>query len=126
MADRYVRSKVRGWLAAGPVPFYDTVNIDQRPGDVVWCTVLWGAPFRSKESYCNEFVEEGEVSIVFFGRPGIGDDALLADAEAAIDALMTNADPTGKLVLLDRGVGIDFRQEEHYCVEYGVPYEYRS
>jgi hypothetical protein len=126
MANLYVRRLVKSWLTAGAVPFFDTVSREQNPNDDIWCTVDWGAPYRTKESYCDKFTEDGTISIVFFGLSGIGDDALLTAAEAAMVALMLKFDITGALVLLDHGVGIDFRQSDHYCVEYQVPYEYRD
>jgi hypothetical protein len=126
MSSRYVRTTVRNWLNQGNVPYYDTVNQEQDPTDDIWSTVDWGMQTRAMETYCRETVEDGAFTVIFFGRPGIGDDALLQASEAEMDLLMLRVDTSGRLVLLDRGVPIDFRQEDHFCVEYLIGYEYRE
>lgn len=126
MSSHYVRTTVKNWVKGGTVPFYDTVNVEQNPTDPIWLTLDWGIPFRTVDTFCRETTEEGTIAFVFFGNAGIGDDDLLAAAETFMDAVMLKSDTSGRLVLLDQGAAFDFRQEEHFCIEFQVTYEYRS
>jgi hypothetical protein len=126
MSSLYVRNLVRTWLAATPVPFYDTVNLEQNPTDPVWKTVDWGFPSRERDTFCGQYQESGAIGIAYFGQPGKGDSDLLVQAEADITALMAQLDPTAALVLEDRGAPFDFRQGNVYVVEFQVEYVYRS
>lgn len=126
MASRYVRTKVRDWLNQGNAKFYDTVNYEVAPTEAIWSSAEWMYSNRTIDTYCGTAIEEGTFTIAFFGRPGIGDDTLLAAAEAEIALLMTRIDTSGKLILLDFDPPTDFREGEHYVCELMVTYEYRA
>ena len=125
MASRYVRSKVREWLSQGSIKFYDTVNNEVDPSDLVWNTVDWTYSTRTADGYCRN-IEEGSFTIEYFGRPGIGDDSLLKAAEEHIEAFMKQADEDSKLFLINFDPPSDFRESEYYIVEVVVSYEYRN
>lgn len=124
MASHLVRTTVKAWLNAGTVPFYDSVNVEINPADDIWVTVDWVYGSREALSYCGEMLESGTFNVVFFGRPGIGEDVLLTAAEAEMAVLMTRIDTSGRVVLLSHDAPSDFRQEEHYCIEFMVNYEF--
>jgi hypothetical protein len=126
MSSLYVRDTVRAWLAAGAVPFYDTVNQEQQPRDALWKTVDWGFPSRERDTYCGQQLENGTIAIAYFGQPGTGDTDVLAQAEQDIAALMAQVDPTNALVLEKNDPPFDYRQGNLYVVEFQVEYNYRS
>jgi hypothetical protein len=126
MSSLYVRKLVKSWLTLGPVPFYDTVNTEQKPSDQIWKTVDWGFPARDRETYCGQYTENGTIAIAYFGQPGTGDEAILLQAEADIADLMQRADPTKALVLENDAPPLDFRQSDLYVVEFQIEYSYRS
>lgn len=126
MTSRYVRTEVRNWLLQGNVPYYDTVNLEQNPTDPIWSTVDWGYADRQMTTYCHNHVEEGSFNVVFFGDPGVGDDALLAAAEADMDLLLLRVDPNARLTLTNYNAPFSFRQEEHFALEFNVTYEYQT
>lgn len=126
MSSRYVRTKVRDWLNQGNIPFVDTVNYEENPTDNIWSSVDWIYSNRTIDTYCGGAIEEGNFNVAFMGRPGIGDDELIAAAEAEIALLMSRVDTSGKLILLDFDPPFDFREAEHYIVEFMISYEYRA
>lgn len=125
MSSRYVRNLVRQWAtdATVQVPFYDTVNLEQDPNDPVWFTVEFVSFGHVVESYCGKKLEEGELRFVFFGQPGIGDDALLQAAEGAAKAVAVKTDPAGALVLNEPSPPVDYLVLP-FTVEIPVLYEY--
>lgn len=130
MSALYVRQTVREWLARPElsVPFYDTVNIEQNPSDEVWCTAAFDASFRDRLTFCeNSWVEEGDVTILYTGLPGVGDAVVLAAAEADMLTLMSFRDPNNKLRL----TAVDPPREasagsvnQGYQISYLVEYEH--
>jgi len=101
MSARYVRNTIRGWAASTfTVPFYDTINMAERPTDPIWATVEFDTSADTKLTFCDDLESSGLADFVFSGAPGMGDDAVLAAAEASIAELLKMTDPTGALVLL--------------------------
>ena len=103
MSSAVVRRTIKGWLSdpSMSVPFYNTINEEQDPTDDYWCTVLFNNPYREVTTFCEgKWTEEGEAEVVYFGPPGINDDALATMLEAEIIKLMARRDPTGKLILV--------------------------
>ena len=98
MSALYVRDTFRKWLndPAHVVAFYDTVNLDQNPADDVWCTASFDAFARESLTFCpGADREEGEIEVVYFGRPGIGDAELLQAVEAHVGIMEGFTDSTG-------------------------------
>lgn len=124
MADLYVRNLVRSWLVSGVVPYYDTVNIEQDPEEDLWCTVDWGFSFPSLMTYCGEVQHEGSFRVLYFGLPGIGDQAVLAAAEIDMASLMSQMDPNKQLALIGISSAEDVLEENYFGVAYSVDYEY--
>ena len=128
MSSRAVRTAVRGWLGTLVTPYADTINYDQHPTASVWMTCEFNSFGYTKETFCN-FVEEGDITLTFFGQPGIGDDALLAQAEADVDTFFAAKDPTNKVVLVNRSAPEDLFATEDgpvFGVAYRIGYEYRK
>lgn len=121
MSSTYVRQKVKGWAAALSVPFYNTVNDVVNPNDPVWTTIEWVYATSGPSTYCNN-LETGTFNFYVFGAPGVGDDALLTQAEALVKALMANTD--AKLKLINADPAVDFEQEHLYGAEFSISYEY--
>lgn len=126
MSSRYVRTTVQNWLRQGNVPFYPTVNVEQNPTDDAWCTVMWAFGDKQVDTYCRTTTEYGTFNVIFFGIAGIGDDTLLSIAEPEMELLLLRQDPNNRLVLLEYNSPVDFRQDEHYCLEFQVSYEMRA
>lgn len=102
MSGQYCRDMFRTWLNALPVPYYDTINLEQSPTDDIWTTAIF-LPFSVETlDYCEGREETGEVQVIWLGKPGIGDAALLAAVELHVIQLMSQEDPTGKLVIAGR------------------------
>ena len=111
MSSAYVRSLVRTWLqdSAMVVPFYNTINEEQKPSDDNWCTVHFNNPYREVTTFCEgDWVEEGEAEIVYFGLPGVSDTNLIQLIEADMTTLMAKRDPNEKLVLMNRSAPIEY------------------
>lgn len=126
MSSAYVRTTVKNWLSGQSIPFYNTVNEEVNPADDIWMTVDWGFAPRQVETYCRESVEAGNFNLVLLGRPGVGDDILIAAAETQAAVLLSRIDTSGKLVLLDYDAPVDFRQQDKFGVEVSFEYEYRG
>lgn len=109
MSSLYVRQKVREWAEAASLaeglPFYDTVNREQDPGDPMWSTAEFLNATNAASTFCSD-EETGTVDLLFFTRGGGGDEVLLAAAEAAMAAFMANTDT--KLALDRNGPPEDF------------------
>lgn len=125
MANLYVRNTIREWLSSSVIPFYDTVNLEQNPQDPMWCTVDWGFSFADRTTFCNTIEEDGSFQIVYFGKPGIGDEELLEAAEKDMELLMEQIDPNYRLTLDTFSAAEDFLEENFYGVSFLVSYRYQ-
>ena len=101
MSSLYVRQKVKQWVEALSIPFYDTSNVEQNPTDAVWCTIDWEPAGHEKLTYCGHLRESGSFSVVFLTPAGGGDEALLLVAEPLMDLFMANTDSRLCLLLRD-------------------------
>lgn len=110
MSSLYVRDLVRQWVGALPIPFYDTVNREQNPPERLWSTVVFVSTTRAQADYCQGQHERGTFDLVVLSEAGGGDAAALAQAEAALAALMMNRDPAGLLILTQAGAFDEFPQ----------------
>lgn len=124
MASLYVRKAVKGWLASGPVPFVDTVNLEEDPRDDVWCTVQWMPGSNEVLDYCRNTLERAAFQLVFFGKPGIGDEHLLEQAEIGLANLLGQSDNAKKLQLMGANTPEDFSIGNHFGIQFIVDYEY--
>ena len=108
MSSRAVRTLARTWANALPVPYIDTINFDESPTDPIWFTIEFDSYGMDKLSFCQEWQEVGFIQLDFFGLAGVGDDALLAAAEPAVQQFLQNVDPAGKLSLVSFSAPDDF------------------
>ena len=132
MSSSYVRETVRAWMSDSSmsVPFYNTVNTDQNPSDEMWATAEFDSLFRERSTFCaGSWVEEGDVTLVYTGLPGIGDGPLLAAAEADIKMLMSMRDPNDQLLLTKVSAANEYSggsANQGYQVEFTVDYEFNE
>lgn len=118
------------WLVdpAMAVPYYPTINVEQNPADPIWMTADFGSSYREVLTFCDgDQYEEGEIEVVFFGRPGIGYTALITAAEAMAAVMMAQRDPADKLVLVSRSAPFEFTAgsaERSYSVSVFFEYQY--
>lgn len=129
MSAHYVRALTESWLAAiGMPPYHATVNWEDNPADAVWMTAEWTTFGMTKETYCETFVEDGEIRLMFFGSPGTGWADLFQTAETASEQFFANRDPQQKLVLtvLDPPDEYSSQSEPWFVVEVAVAYQYRK
>jgi hypothetical protein len=124
MSSLYVRKLAKVWATAGPVPFVDTVNLEEDPRHDVWCTIQWMSGSNEVLDYCRNTVERASFQLVFFGKPGIGDEILLEQAELGLLHIMAQSDNAKKLQLMGAGVPEDFSIGNHFGVQFIVDYEY--
>ena len=129
MSSRAVRQLVRGWMPALSTPYYDTINQEQNPTNDVWVTVEFNSFGMTKETFCETWVEEGDITLTFFGKPGIGDDAILAQAEADAALFYGFIDPAGKVIIVNKSAPEDFAFTENgprFGVTFRFGYEFRT
>lgn len=129
MSAHYVRALSESWMQAiGNPPYYGTVNLEQNPAVPVWMTAEWTSFGNTKETYCETFVEDGEIRLMFFGAPGTGWPDLFQVAEAASQQFFLNSDPQSKLVLtvMDSPDEYSSQSEPWFVVEVAVTYQYRK
>lgn len=129
MSSLYVRSKTELWTKADTsINFYPTVNVNQEPADDIWLTANYEAFDTLKETYCMDMLENGEINLLFFGRAGIGYNALFAAAETYAKTFFANTDTSGRLVLVLKNAPIDFagRNNPWFIVEIAIEYQLRG
>ena len=130
MSSSYVRETVRAWLSDSSmsVPFYNTVNTDQNPTEDIWVTADFDSIFRERSTFCaGSWVEEGDVTLVYTGLPGVGDGPLLAAAEADVILLMAMRDPSERLSLTSVSAANEYSggsANQGYQVEFTVDYTF--
>ena len=108
MSSRAVRQFARAAVATVGVAYIDTINLAQNMTQPTWCTLAFLTYGNEKLSYCDDREETGSISLVFFGAPGVGDDALLQAAEAAAAKFYAFADPANKVTLTTQAAPIEF------------------
>lgn len=134
MSASYVRTTVRGWAATAAttvsVPFYDTINFEQDPKDVLWWTVEFDVSFSEKLTFCNDWSEEGSIEVLVMARPGAKDTDAIDAAERIRDELLKQKDPTGRLVLAAVASPSEFSggsgESRWYQVLVSIPYRNQS
>lgn len=129
MSSRYIRNLSEQWARAIPLlPYHPTVNEEVANPPAVWVTIDWTSFGATKETFCDDFREDGEIRLVFFGRAGIGYDQLFADAEAYANSFYANTDPTGRLVLTSKGVPDKFGTPDgpDFYVEIPINYTFQQ
>lgn len=130
MSSLYVRQTVEAWLQDPtlPLPFYPTINEEQNPADDMWVTAQFGSSYRETTTFCRDKqFESGDIEVIFFGKPGVGYTALIAQAEAFCTALLLNADSTEALVLTGRSAPFEYSAGsalKQYSVGIYIDYEY--
>jgi hypothetical protein len=103
MSSRAVRTLARTWAKTLATPYIETINISESaPDGSIWLTAEFDAFGWDKLSYCQDFQESGQVTLIWMGVNGTGDDAVLAAAEADALIFFSKVDPAGKLVLTGR------------------------
>lgn len=104
MSSRYVRNLTEGWAeAAGTasgVPFHPTVNLEVNTQDPIWFTLEWDVLGQTKLTYCENFIEDGQIRLCFFSQVGIGYDEAFQQIEETAAYFFDNTDPAGRLVLM--------------------------
>lgn len=111
MSSLYVRRLFEGWLQdpALQVPFHSTINEEQNPQEDIWCTADFSSGYREVLTFCQGTVsEDGEIEVVYFSRPGTGDDVLLQLIEADAALIEAMNDPAGKLTINGRSAPVEF------------------
>lgn len=129
MSSLYVRHMAEQWAnTIGGVPFYPTINELQEPTVDMWLTLDFISYGYTKETYCGEFVEDGEIRLIFLGRVGVGYDALIQAAESFAANFELKTDPTGKLILLQTNPPADYsgQNDQWFIVEVAVDYQLRN
>ena len=131
MLALYVRRKFREWLThpSMAVPFYETVNTATNPQEDIWVTADFNALYREKMTYCEgSWMEEGDVSLIYNGLPGVGDEALIEAAEKDVETLMAFRD-SPLFILTERSAVNDFSSgatNQNYQIEIIVSYQYQE
>jgi hypothetical protein len=132
MSDLYVRRQIREWMndPAMEIPYYDTVNAATNPLDDIWVTAYFNSISREKLTYCEgSWLEDGDVSIIYNGLPGVGDEAIFMAAEKDINTFMSQRDATRQLVITSRSAINDFSggsTNQAYQIEIIVSYEFQE
>lgn len=127
MASLYVRNLAEAWAMNLTTPYFNTVNEDQTPDVVPWCSLEFDVFDTVKDTFCDDRTELGVIRLVFFGRPGRGFNDLFAVAEVDIAAFFSSVDPLGQLTLETKNAPTEFGGAETpwYGVECSIEYTYR-
>ena len=94
----FIRGEIANYLtlSGAPFPFYETINTDQSPTDDLWCTVEFAVFDIEHRCYSGTLrIERGAATITIFGKPGVGDSAVVAAADALqnyFDGLINDGD----------------------------------
>ena len=132
MSSSYVRQMIKDWLRDPTmgIKFYNTINEEQDPLDEFWCTVSFGNPFREVATFCEgSWTEEGEMEVIYFGPPGVTDDAFVVAVEADVDKLMAKRDAANKMVLIRRSAPFEFSDgsaDQKYALSIYIDYTFYS
>lgn len=127
MSSLAVRQLAEDWVdAIGTIPYYSTINSQAEPQDNLWVTLDFEVFGYTKQTYCGDFLEDGEIRLIFLGRVGVGQDSIIQAAETFADLFMDSIDPAGKLVLLQRSPPADYsgRDDPWFVVEIAVEYQF--
>ena len=127
MSSRAVRQFSRAAVATVGVPYIDTINLAQNMPSPVWCTLSFLPYGTEKLTFCDDMQETGIVSLVFFGAPGVGDDALLQAGEAAAAKFFAYTDPNNKVVLTTQSAAIDYQAAgdvPQFAIQFDFEYSY--
>jgi hypothetical protein len=125
MSSLAVRQITRQWVTAITTPFYNTIAEEQDPADPVWCTCEFDQYEYTKMSYCDQWVESGDIRLTWFGQIGAGELALLQIAESDAATFMQQKDSTGKVVITGRSAPEVFRMDgPQLGVEISFNYEF--
>lgn len=126
MSSVYVRQMAEQWVTAvGTIPYYNTINNAPEPNDNIWLTLDFDSFGATKETYCNEFVEDGEIRLIFLGRIGLGWNALMTAAEDYAALFMLQQDATNKLILTQSNPPIEYAGNSNpwFIVEVSIEYQ---
>ena len=129
MSSRYVRSQFRSYLTGATLPVYDSINKTVTARDPIWMTYRFNAEYSEKNSYCGDWAELGLIELIFMGKPGTGDDAVLQAAEAEAKRIYASTDPTGALVfesIQPPDELSDGDADAKYRIVIGIEYRYLS
>lgn len=120
-------AQVNASLGADAIPYYSTINDEPDVTDDLWMTVAYDNFGSTKETYCEEFVEDGAVRLVFLTRRGTGYNDILEAAERFADAFYEMSDPAGRAVLTSKNSPDPFDSDQYawYVVEISIDYELR-
>ena len=99
MSSSRVRTLARQWIVGCGTPFHETVNTNANPADPLWVTLDFQTEYTERSTFCDDYIEEGVIEMVFLANAGTGDGAAITAAEAASRWMMQQADPTGAVVL---------------------------
>lgn len=103
MSSRAVRTLARTWAKTLTTPYVETINVaEDAPDGSIWMSLEFDSYGWDKMSYCQDFQETGQITLVWMGVNGTGDDAVLLQAEFDAIAFFSKVDPAGKLVLTGR------------------------
>jgi len=101
MSSLHVRQFAREQMSKLKTPFFETINTDiVVPDQDLWMTLSFNSYMSQKQTFCNDFMETGVISLIFFGTAGQGDEILLAQAEQDALVFYSQQDPSGLLTLV--------------------------
>lgn len=127
MSAYYVRQMAETWAATCTSPYYSTMNMEQDPSDEIWFTLEFDTYGYQKESFCDNWVETGSITLVFFGVAGVGWETLVQRAEQDTAIFRANKDASMKLVItgMDSPDEISAGDVPFYALSVTLDYEYR-
>lgn len=108
MASLYVMSLAELWAQSLTTPYYNTVNEEQNPNVTPWLTLEFETYTTEKDTYCNEWQEQGSIRLIWLGKAGNGFSSLFAIAESDVLNFSSNIDASGKLILETVNAPVEF------------------
>ena len=128
MSSLHVRNFAREQMPKLSTPFFETINTDMVvPTDSIWMTLSFNTFTSSKQSFCDDFMEMGIISLIYFGTAGMGDQLLLSQAESDSQIFYRQSDPSGLLTLSSINAPEEASNSDGrplYVVSVGVNYSF--
>ena len=128
MSSLHVRTFARDQMSKLSTPFFETINEDIIvPDQDLWMTLSFTSYMKQKQTFCDDFMETGMISLIYFGTAGHGDKDLLTRAEYDTRVFYSQSDPSGLLTLVSCNAPEEASSADGrplYVVSIGVTYQF--
>lgn len=133
MSSKYVRDFARQWTKAACTrlgyEYVETINSADNPTNTTWVSLTFDVFSNSKQTFCGDVLQQGDIILVVGSAPGLGDNAALVAIEAVADEVYKQFDTSGRLALVSKGAPDEASPNDGsptYWMELSIGYELYS